>query len=304
MFKKPQTSLKSLTTNRILTILGIVCLFAMLGCEQASTSVDPVPTVTAMPTATPTQRPTATIAPTATPAPTATAVPTATPTQRPTATIAPTATPAPTATAVPTATPTQRPTATIAPAATPAPTATAVPTATPVPTATITPTATPVPTATITPTATPVPTATLAPIASRSNPIPIGKALTLEGQWKLWVENVNLNGKDVVLSENYFNDPPKSNHNFALIRIGAEYLGESEGTFGVDVSDNVIGNQNRFYNEGCGVIPNPMFDQPTVLKGGQISGNICIEYPAAEADSLLLTLRIGFSRERYYFALR
>ena len=135
--------------NRALGLLALAAILAMLlvacGDEEEPTAPaaagqpEATPTVEAM-MATPTPRPTPTLAaiaaPTPTPTPTAAPTPTATPTPTPTAAPTPTATPTPTAAPTPTATPTPTPTAAPTPTATPTLTPTAAPTSTATPTPT------------------------------------------------------------------------------------------------------------------------------------------------------------------------
>jgi hypothetical protein len=128
--------------------------------------------VTAAPTATPTDTPTATLTPTETPTltPTATETPTLTPTATETPTLTPTATETPTLTPMATETPTLTPTATETPTLTPTATETLTETPSPSPSATMTATATEPPTASPTITATPTrsPTATETPTGTPS----------------------------------------------------------------------------------------------------------------------------------------
>ena len=124
--------------------------------DELQLTATPIPSPTELPTATlePTATPTATPIPSSTELPTATPEPTATPTATPipSPTAAPTATPEPTAAPIPTATPipSPTPTPTPEPIATPTPIATLIPSPTELPTAT--PTVTPEPTVTATPT--------------------------------------------------------------------------------------------------------------------------------------------------------
>ena len=146
-----------------------------------------------LPTATPSQAPTATETPTSLPSPTL--GPTATPTTQPTATgvpsLTPTRTPLYTRTPLPTSSPTQAPTRTSSPTATPQATATARPLDTPPPTETIVPTDTPAPTATQAPppTSTKAPTEepttepTLTPTSGEAYPPPTRPSATAVGTY-------------------------------------------------------------------------------------------------------------------------
>jgi hypothetical protein len=140
----------SLSSPRLLRLLlgALLILLAPLPYRSKSAPQAAPITITATPTATASETPTAT----ATPAETSTATPTPIPTQTPIAT--PTKTPIPTQTL--TATPTQTPSATPTPTASPTATASATATPTPTPTATSTPTRTPSPTPTPVHVATPV----------------------------------------------------------------------------------------------------------------------------------------------------
>jgi hypothetical protein len=147
----------------------------------------------------------------------------------------------------------------------------------------------PTPTPTV---AVPTPTATVPAgvVGSRENPVPIGTEVTLGGGWIVNVVSVTPNATQLVLDENQFNDPPKPGHQFFIAEIEARYTGADSGSFDGSFRLRVLGATSVVYTtfgNSCGVIPDNLPD-PEVFNGGIISGNLCWEVPASDADDLVM----------------
>jgi hypothetical protein len=65
-----------------------------------------------------------------------------------------------------------------------------------------------------------------------------------------------------------------------IVPITATYTGDKTGnpTFGITVK--FVGSDNRTYNGGCGVLPNPVSDVGELYKGGVAKRNTCVAVPA------------------------
>ncbi len=206
------------------------------------------------------------------------------------ATSAPTETPVQTDTPAQMAMPTQMPPDTQTPILTP----------TPIPTATPRPTATPGPTSTPTPTPAPA-------FGSRGNPVPFNQ-VAVYPDWNISVVSFNRNATSVIAAESQFNNSPVPGHIYVMAQVQLTFTGAGIGSAWFDLDFYTIGNTNLFYDSLTGlVIPDPLNDQPDVLLGGTVVGNVEFIVPANEVNSLLLVATDGglrFADTIGYFALR
>lgn len=147
-----------------------------------------------------------------------------------------------------------------------------------------------------------------APGSSRESPAPRGAAVRLRN-WIVKVEDVIPDATQMVLAENMFNDPPEPGRQYMLVRITLEYDGERETAVpAIDLSFSLFGNRGveySTYDESCGVIPDKLDTWKELMKGGDVTGNLCWSVPTDEVESLVLRVRDGiFSSVTGWFALR
>jgi hypothetical protein len=159
---------------------------------------------------------------------------------------------------------------------------------------------------------TPAPRVTQAatgPTGSRENPIPLGSAADIGGEWFVSVIDVTPDATDLVLTENQFNDPPAEGNQFFIARISATYEGEGSSTLAADLAFFLVGKLAVSYStfeNTCGVYPDS-FSITEVFPGGTIERNLCWSVPSAEVDSLVMYSKdvVTFDQnKRVYFALR
>ncbi len=153
------------------------------------------------------------------------------------------------------------------------------------------------------------------PLGSRENPVPLGEySVTLSDGWKITVLDLIPDATQLVLNENMFNDPPKSGYQFFLAKIRACYTGSGStmfetlgGGYGTTYRLRAVGDSNVVYdyNNGCGVIPDPL-PGSEVFTGGCIEGYIGWEIKSSDANSLVMfdkPLSSGSTGERVYLSL-
>ena len=127
---------------------------------------------------------------------------------------------------------------------------------------------------------------------SPESPVGFGNAGNLEG-WSLRVNQADLDAWDVIRKENAsFNVAPRAESRYILINITAVYSGVGVEHPLSAFQIGVVGAASRrFYNsaeESCGLIPDPLDAQPSVLPGGAVSGNLCFEVDEQDIDGMML----------------
>lgn len=131
---------------------------------------------------------------------------------------------------------------------------------------------------------------------TRTNPIPVGKAVSV-GDWTLTVERVQPDGTELVLMENQFNDPPLDGRQFFLIDVSATLQGEEASSVIADLSFKAVGQSNvaySTYDPSCGVVPNELgFDE--VFPGGTLEGTVCFQVEEQDVGSLVMYVEPSFS---------
>ncbi|HEX9644987.1 MAG TPA: hypothetical protein VGC11_13430 [Acidimicrobiia bacterium] len=143
-------------------------------------------------------------------------------------------------------------------------------------------------------------------LGARANPVPLGSPAQV-GEWLVSVLSVTPNATEKVLAENQFNDPPEEGHQFFVVEFEATYVGETSGTFWLDVNRRALGASNVAYefDATCGVIPDAISDAGETFPEGTIVGNECWSIEADDVGSLLLIIEPSFSiddEDRFFFA--
>ena len=141
---------------------------------------------------------------------------------------------------------------------------------------------------------------------TRNNPIALGETADVGEGWTLRINSVQFDAKDFS-SWNEFNDPPKSGFSYVVINITAGYTGpDAKSSDGIEVS--AVGSSNvEIKNDSFAVPPEPIYElYVDVFAGGENSGNIVLEVPTDDLDSLVLYAKafLSFDATEVFFALR
>ena len=158
--------------------------------------------------------------------------------------------------------------------------------------ATITPTPTQMPS----PAPTPIP-----PIGGMDNPVPFGETMEIKNEdpgedvetddhWEITVVDVIPSAFDQILQENLFNEPPKENSQFFMVKVKVKYLGPGSNSFDGEDRLRSVGDRRVVYSwpeNICGIIPdelpgNEMFTE------GEIEGHVCWEVEVSDLNSLVM----------------
>ena len=140
-------------------------------------------------------------------------------------------------------------------------------------------------------TALPATTTTASLAGTRQNPLDPGTKVRV-GDWEVTYVGAVLDGTDVVLERNQFNDPPVEGRQFVLLELEGTYVGEDSGTWWLDLRVSVLGSAaNTFggdFDDFCGVIPDDIGDANETFPGGQVSGSECISVSSDQLDGALV----------------
>lgn len=129
-------------------------------------------------------------------------------------------------------------------------------------------------------------------VGTRENPVPLGQSADVGGGWTLTVNSVNLNANDEVAAANEFNEPPPDGDVYVVVNITATFNGEGSDTAGVDIAalgegTNAVSGAGT--SEKYAVAPDPIYDGfVEVFSGGTTEGNVVLEVPTADIDTLVL----------------
>ncbi|QGG94379.1 hypothetical protein [Actinomarinicola tropica] len=148
-------------------------------------------------------------------------------------------------------------------------------------------------------------TAASAERGSRGTPLAIGETAPV-GDYEVTVVGFTSDATAQVLEANQFNDPPADGEVYALVRVRATYGGDGEGFAGMDLSVGYIGNDGRIYvdHDCMAVEPDQLMDQPSVVAGGTVEGNLCLRMPASVLGSgaIFVEPLFSFDDERVWWA--
>lgn len=134
-------------------------------------------------------------------------------------------------------------------------------------------------------------------LGSKSNPIPIGATVRI-GDWDFKIVSSVSDARQVVFAHNMFNDPPKSGHQFFMIKIQATYIGSTSDRLMWSFGFNLVGDSGVAYSRAqnsCGVIPDEISEAGEVFTDGTVSGNICWEVQTNDINSLIMFIDPYFS---------
>ena len=140
----------------------------------------------------------------------------------------------------------------------------------------------------------------------RSNPVPLGSAVSVGDGWTLKVTAYNPNATAEILAANQFNKPPADGMQYALVGVELAYTdaGTKDKEAPFLVSLKAVGRSNASYSWSDNfVVPPDQFDTTKdVFKGGSAKGNVAFTVTAADAPQLVLYAKAGFTGKDTYFA--
>lgn len=141
---------------------------------------------------------------------------------------------------------------------------------------------------------------------TRNKPVPVGVTADVGEGWTLRVNSVEFDARDYE-SWNPFNDPPAEGFAYVVINITTGYTGpDTKSSDGVSIS--AVGNSNvEISNDAFVVPPDPQYESYIdVFAGGENSGNIVLEVPVDDIDSVVLYAEafMSFDSSELFFALR
>lgn len=126
-----------------------------------------------------------------------------------------------------------------------------------------------------------------APGSTRSNPLPVGRATTVNN-WRVKVVRATLNANAQFESD----DAPPVGKQYVLATLRATYRGTGSDELAFSVEPNAVGHAAIGYDDStCNAsVPNglPMFDE--VFTGGTLVGNVCWLVRTSDATSLVMYL--------------
>jgi len=130
---------------------------------------------------------------------------------------------------------------------------------------------------------------------SRNNPLALGEAVRV-GDYEIRVIAVNTDAEDIVLAENMFNEPAAAGNVMVLATIQITYLGSEESNM-FDLSFEAIANNVGYasYDASCGVVPNEIWEMPTLYSGATGTFNECWQIPAQYSDNVVMSVEELFS---------
>ena len=141
---------------------------------------------------------------------------------------------------------------------------------------------------------------------TRNNPVPVGVTAEVGEGWTLRINNVEFDAQGYEVW-NPFNDPPADGYAYVVINITTGYTGpEAKSSDGVRIS--AVGDSNvEISNDTFVVPPEPQYESfIDVFASGENSGNIVLEVPIDDIDSVVLYAEafMSFDSSEVFFALR
>lgn len=137
---------------------------------------------------------------------------------------------------------------------------------------------------------------TLSVPGSRANPLSIGQPVSNE-KWTVVIGQPR-EAWSLIEAENLYNNPPEPGMEFWMVPVRAAYKGTATGNAAWEVFVKFVGSDNRTYEDGCGVISDPLTGVGELYPGGVAEGNVCVAVPAG-ADGLW-TVTTGFGKPVFF----
>lgn len=150
--------------------------------------------------------------------------------------------------------------------------------------------------------------ATSEPVGTRGNPVPLGQPASLDS-WEVTLESFELDATDTLLAADEFNDPPPDDMQYSLLRVSATYVGDGDGSPAIDLTFEVVGDDQRRYDESdcaveLSVLPEALYSEPDVFTGGVVEGNVCVVTPVALGEPIVnVSETMAFDGEPIWFSV-
>jgi hypothetical protein len=122
------------------------------------------------------------------------------------------------------------------------------------------------------------------------------------------VVDVTPDALSAIIAKNPYNSPPAAGHQFYMVTVEVKYEGNASGTVWTDLQFSAVGKSNQGYsilNSDCGDIPDDVTGVGELFTGGTAQFNVCWSVRTSDADSLMMYVDTGFTREnRRWFSLQ
>lgn len=141
---------------------------------------------------------------------------------------------------------------------------------------------------------------------SREDPFSLGQAIKV-GPWEITITEVNTDANDVIAEADPANAPPKDDHQYVLVSVGAKYLGGGTGRFWTDMSYRFYGSLDNTFMDGgtSGVVPpEPIANAAEVSEGESVSGNLVSEVLVDQIDGGAVMMENLADEVQVFFAVQ
>jgi len=144
-------------------------------------------------------------------------------------------------------------------------------------------------------------------VGSRGDPYPPGATVRV-GDWDVTITEVTENATDLLMSADFYNDPPADGRQFLMVGIETTNTGNAPNAFGQSDTINLVGDRAVAYTsaDACGSLPEGIDLLADVPPGETASGNLCWSVRSDEVDSIVLYLTgpVGSEVGLQFLALR
>lgn len=136
---------------------------------------------------------------------------------------------------------------------------------------------------------------------TRTNPYPLGTAISSK-DWTVTVNSFEADATKKVLAENQFNKEPADGNTYAMANVTVTYIGETSGTpFEVNVS-YVTASGNTVNTYDATVLGPNELPSNELYNGASATGNIFLQIPKDDAGAL--RVRPGFIADEVFVAIK
>lgn len=153
----------------------------------------------------------------------------------------------------------------------------------------------------------PTTTTTTAPedeLGSQSDPVPLGEAFAV-GDWEITINSVQPDATEVIAGHDPENPSPTEGAQYVLVDLTAAYVGSDADGALPDFELKVVsssGAEHYAYDTWCGRVPEEFDALTQVLPGEEVTGNVCVEVPAADVSGMLIAVEPWAGGEAVFFA--
>ncbi|GAA2181962.1 hypothetical protein GCM10009847_25660 [Leucobacter tardus] len=140
---------------------------------------------------------------------------------------------------------------------------------------------------------------------SRSNPYPLGSAIS-DDEWTITVNSVNLDATDAVAAANEFNEPAPEGEVYVLADVTVSYIGtDAAGDMPTQIIEYVTVDGNTVHSYDAMVLaPEPLDSITTLYEGASTTGNVVLSVPADTAGEGVLAVTPSVFGDKVFVAVR